>query len=145
MTPHLGTGAGMGIEVKESNCLDADIYQDASVFTRFLTSRYIFRSTVSFALKAYDSARVQKTGDVLVRARNQGRTYEYRTEGVGRDGSKIQSWTDENVRAIVGWSAEGDVERGLARIGTEIEKRGVGEVFQRAGSRIDSAGFVKSY
>ena len=92
------------------------------MLTHFLTSRNITRSTVSLALKAYDTARVQKTGDVHHRAHNQGKTYEFRTEGVGRDGVKILEWINKNIEPIISWKATDDVRNGLEWIDNEVRR-----------------------
>jgi len=111
MTPHLGIGAGMGIE-------------DASVLAAFLSSPSIrTKSDIPLALKAFDTARVSKTQEILRRAHNQGRTYEFRAEGVGRDPKLLMESIEKNAREIMEWKVADDVKRGLAWIQKEKATR----------------------
>jgi hypothetical protein len=57
------------------------------------------------------------------------RTYEYRTEGVGRDGEKIREWIDKNTAPILKWKLEDDVREGLQWIESEVRK-GEGKIVE---------------
>src|ERR1700744_2633844 len=89
-------------------------HQDSSVLATFLASPHIrTKSDVHLALAAYNTARVAKTAEILQRAANQGRAYELRAEGVGRDPKRLMKWIDENARAIGECNVADDVKRGL--------------------------------
>jgi len=118
MTPHLGIGAGMSIE-------------DAGVLTSFLTSQHITSSNYSLALEAFNTARCQKTGEILLRARDQGKVYEYRGEGIGSDTEKIEAFIEKNTGEVIRWKVGDDVEVGLKWIEEEAGKTAGGHVSTR--------------
>jgi predicted small secreted protein len=98
------------------------LLQDASVLTHFLTSPFVTRSNLSLALSAYNTARVQKTGEVLKRAAHQCHIFEYHAEGTGRDVEKLRKAVDENTGAIVKWKVGEDIQKGLQWIESEARQ-----------------------
>lgn len=46
-------------------------------------------------------------------SQDQGKAYEFRLDGVGRDLEETKKWIDRNTKTILAWKVEEDVEGGL--------------------------------
>jgi salicylate hydroxylase len=103
-TPHLGSGAGMGIE--DATVLVALLEQAATVLRE--GDRDVSKAkTLTDAFETYDSARRERAQWLVRSSRRQGELVKWLVPETGKDWNKILKETDERTQQLLYYDWEG--------------------------------------
>lgn len=92
--------------------------EDAAILSS-LVGNCASLSDIPPMLKAYDSARVERTCDVIAASREQGRMCDFELEWVGDDLEKVSEQLDSNLRK---WQWNYDPEEAFKNALKDFEK-----------------------
>ena len=109
-TPHHGAGAGFCIE-------------DSTVLCSLLDDERIKNpSDLEAVFAAYDANRRKRTQWLVQSSRRTGDTYEWRTEGIGKDFGKIEKDLRERVDYIWNVDLDKDIQDAKADLGMRLSE-----------------------